>query len=244
MSGISSQNNNRFQPVIVFLSFLAICAGGAQLSIRHSPESAAIALPVNAVPANPTKTEGPFFLIKVQVVEVPVNLLSTLDIKPFDKTKMNIKPKQVEKLFSTQLESLRKNKKVKVLAEPTLCIADGHRASFFSGGEIPVAVFLEDGTTLEEFIEIGLRVGVMAKLQENGRINFGFSPEIRNVDFNKTVMLNGKPLPSLHSQRVNTGVEMKYGETVVLSNFTATPLKDKTTHQILFVAKVEKFEPL
>jgi Flp pilus assembly secretin CpaC len=239
MSGISSGKNNRFQPVIVFLSFLAICAGAAQLSIRHSPNSSAMI----AVPANLAKMQGPFFSINVQVVEVPVNLLPTLDIKPFDKTKLTANPQRVEKPFSTQIESLRKNKKLKVLAEPTLCIADGRRASFSSGGENSV-VFSGVDAASAEFEKNEIRVGVMAKRQENGRINFAFSPEIIIHYFKKTVMVDGKSIPAiLHSQRVNTGVEMEYGETVVLSNFTTTPQKDKNSHQILFVAKVEKFDP-
>lgn len=118
--------------------------------------------------------------------------------------------------FAMQLEALRRNNLVKVLASPTLTAVDGRPASFNVGGEIPILVPSGLGMISVQYREFGTRLDYVAKVLGNGRIYLEVRPYVSEIDPTRSVELSGVSVPGLRSRFLETGVELNAGQTLAL----------------------------
>lgn len=114
------------------------------------------------------------------------------------------------------IEVLRKNSLLRVLAEPTLVTLSGQPACFLSGGEIPAAVTREDGTVAIELREFGTRVDLIPVVLDEGRIRLEFRARVSQIDPSVTVEVEGQSCPALNVRSVDTTVELRAGQTLIL----------------------------
>lgn len=119
--------------------------------------------------------------------------------------------------FAAFIEALRKDNLVKVLAEPTLTTVSGRPASFNSGGEFPIIVPQSLGTVSVEYREFGTRIDFVPIVLGNGNIRLEVRPQVSEIDPTRSVSINNINVPGLRTRWVDTGVELKAGQTLALA---------------------------
>jgi pilus assembly protein CpaC len=86
-----------------------------------------------------------------------------------------------------------------------------------AGGEFPILVPQSLGTTTIEWREFGVRLEAVPTILGGGRVRLELQPEVSERDFSNSVNVNGFTVPGLTTRRVNTQVEMKFGQTYMLA---------------------------
>ncbi|WP_186176353.1 type II and III secretion system protein family protein [Vibrio jasicida] len=112
-----------------------------------------------------------------------------------------------------------------VLAEPNLSVISGERASFHVGGEMPIAVRDEDGTTIE-YKEYGIRLGLIAKVSDSNNIRLTMLPEVSSIDENHTTSTGYFDVPLFKTRKAETTVQLKNGQSFVLAGLLTTEEKE------------------
>lgn len=121
---------------------------------------------------------------------------------------------------------------LQVLAEPTLTTMSGIPARFLSGGEIPVPV-VQGGSGNGTAISIvyqpyGVKVDFTPTVNTDGTIHLKVSPEVSSLDYTNSVTLSGTTIPALSTRRADTEVEIRDGESFVVSGI----LDHRTTNSL------------
>ena len=124
---------------------------------------------------------------------------------------------------------------LQVLAEPTLTTMSGVPARFLSGGEIPVPV-VQGGSGNGTAISIvyqpyGVKVDFTPTVNPDGTIHLKVSPEVSALDYTNSVTLSGTTIPALSTRRADTEVEIRDGESFVVSGI----LDHRTTNSLASV---------
>ena len=117
--------------------------------------------------------------------------------------------------------------RARVLTEPTLVCISGERASFLTGGEIPILQAVatagqsQFSVTFEPF---GMRINMIPVLLENGSINLEVAPEERVVSNTFAFQFPGSAtnIPGFTTRKVQTIVEMKPGQELFISGLVTT----------------------
>jgi pilus assembly protein CpaC len=121
---------------------------------------------------------------------------------------------------STMLRALKSSGVIRVLAEPNVVAASGEKASFLSGGEIPVPVASSGssgGSTVTiEWKEFGVKVEFVPTIVDEGVINLKVAPEVSSLDFGNGIDISGFRIPALRSRKATTTVELRNEEILVI----------------------------
>jgi pilus assembly protein CpaC len=118
--------------------------------------------------------------------------------------------------FDAFIEAVETNSLAKVLAETTLVTNSGRPATLLAGGQFPILVPQQLGTVTIEYREFGVRMEAVPIALGNGRLRLQVAPEVSERDVSSAVVVNGFPVPGITLRRVNTEVEMRFGETLML----------------------------
>lgn len=119
--------------------------------------------------------------------------------------------------FFGVLEALQQEQIAKILAEPNLVAISGRPAQFLEGGEIPVLVPQSLGTTSIEYKPFGTQVDFLPIVLGNGNIRLEVRPQISSIDDEIGIVLQNVVVPGLKTRSVDTGVEMRAGQTLALA---------------------------
>lgn len=139
--------------------------------------------------------------------------------------------------FDAVLEALREERLIKILAQPKLVTTNGRPANMLAGGEFPILVPQALGQVTIEWREFGVQMEAVPYVLGNGRLRLELQPEFSERDLQNAVTLNGITVPALTSRRVNTQVEMKFGQTLVLAGLLSTR-QVGTTEKIPFLGEL------
>lgn len=124
--------------------------------------------------------------------------------------------------FQGFLEALKQESLLKILAEPELVATNGRPANLLSGGEFPILVPQGLNTVTIEYREFGVRLEAVPIILGQGRVRLELQPEVSERDFTNAVEVSGLLVPGLTVRRVNTQVEMRFGQTFVLAGLIST----------------------
>ena len=100
-----------------------------------------------------------------------------------------------------------------VLAEPMLSTRSGGTAKFLAGGEIPLPVTSSLGSGTVQFKPYGIRFEIAPRVNERGVISANVLTELSTVD----PAIRVGDLPGFLSRMTETQVNLKQGETLVMS---------------------------
>jgi pilus assembly protein CpaC len=100
----------------------------------------------------------------------------------------------------------------KVLARPKLLTLSGKKASFSSGGEIPVATSSSNGQTNVEWKKYGVNLDVLPTAQDSGTVNAEIRAEVSEVDFTHLVQGN----PAIKTRWASTTIHVMPESTVII----------------------------
>lgn len=127
--------------------------------------------------------------------------------------------------FFMFLEALRQNNLAKVMAEPNLVTVSGRPAFFNVGGEFPILVPQSLGTVSVEYRRFGTQVDFVPIVLGNGGIRLEVRPRVSEIDNTRSVTINSTNVPGLRVREVDTGVEMRAGQTLAIAGLVQERLE-------------------
>jgi len=120
-------------------------------------------------------------------------------------------------IFQGFIEALKQESLLKILAEPNLTVKSGQKANLLQGGEFPILVPQSLGTLSIEFKSFGVKLEALPIVLGNGRLSLQVIPEVSERDLSSAVEINGTIVPGLTTRRVQTAVEMEFGQTFAIA---------------------------
>ncbi|MCX7958440.1 MAG: pilus assembly protein N-terminal domain-containing protein [Deltaproteobacteria bacterium] len=106
----------------------------------------------------------------------------------------------------------------RVLAQPKLISASGEKASFLSGGQVPIPLITRDSASVE-YKDFGVKLEITPNADSLGNIQTSIDAEVSDVDRSLSIMLpnSGVSVPGFKMRKISTKVTVKHGETIILS---------------------------
>jgi len=167
---------------------------------------------------------------------------------PFQ-TGINFAEKQIPGLYhvgdfarqtnlQTSLKLLETEGKAQLLSNPKVIVQAGSQANFVVGGENPYPVTNNQGVGVE-FKKIATVLNIVPVINPNKKdtIRAEFQLEVSNADFSKPVTVGGTTVPSIITRQVQTAVELKSGETLVIGGLKSSS-KNITTTRVPFLGHI------
>lgn len=124
------------------------------------------------------------------------------------------------------LEAEEQRGNARLLAEPNLLAGNKDTASFLAGGELPIPIFQPTtgggqgggggGITIQ-YREFGVRLGFRGEIVSDSLIKLQLVPEVSSLDYANAVTLQGFRIPALRTRRVNTTVDVRKDQSLVVS---------------------------
>lgn len=127
------------------------------------------------------------------------------------------------------IEALERDGLLKVLAEPNLTALSGEEAQFLAGGEFPIPVPQQLGTTTIEYKPYGVALKFTPYVINENRIRIQVNPEVSEISNESAIRTtDGFTAPSIVTRRASTTVELAPGESFMIAGL----LSDNTRSQI------------
>ncbi len=133
--------------------------------------------------------------------------------------------------FEFLLRVLRRNRILKILAEPNLVAMNGQQANFLAGGQFPVPVPQTStggaGTSVTVlFKDFGVLLAFTPHILDHGAIRLSVDPEVSSVDFalGTIIVPGGSPVPGLNIRKAHTTVELREGQTLAMAGLLQVTL--------------------
>ncbi|QJR37756.1 type II and III secretion system protein family protein [Gemmatimonas groenlandica] len=119
------------------------------------------------------------------------------------------------------LDAQQQAGRARSLAEPTLIAGNREEASFLAGGELPVPI-AQPGQGGQTFITIqyrpyGVQLKFRAEVMSDSLVKLKVTPEVSSLDFGNAVLLSGFRIPAIRVRRVETTLDVRPGESLVIS---------------------------
>src|SRR5215213_9874234 len=139
--------------------------------------------------------------------------------------------------FEYFVTALRRNNLLRVLAEPNLVVYSGAKGSFLAGGEFPFPVPQSSGgggggtAITVEYKQFGVKLDFTPVVLGDGRIRLKVTPEVSDLDFSRSVSLNGFVIPSITKRTLTTEIELAEGQSFAVGGLLSnrvTASKDAT----------------
>ncbi len=209
-----------------------------------------VANSLRVVPNKPRQVE-----LKLQIVEVDrtkrdqfaVNFTSGGKVPAATGTgafanPLNISVGYLKESIALNIQALAQHSVLQILAEPTLTTLSGQAARFLSGGEFPIPVVQAASTTGSaaaitiQFRPYGVKVDFLPLIGSDGTIRLKVAPEVSTLDYSNAVTISGFVIPALSTRRAETEVELKDGQSFVLSGL----LDRRTIENLAHVPGISK----
>ncbi|MFQ3236173.1 MAG: pilus assembly protein CpaC [Paraglaciecola sp.] len=133
--------------------------------------------------------------------------------------------------FNFALDVAKQNGLAKILAEPNITALSGQKAEFLAGGEFPVPVPSEEGTTIE-FKDFGVGVSFVPTILDSGKINLNLKVLVSELSNSNGVGVTPQGststlvVPSIVKRTSETTVELADGQTITIGGLLSDTLRD------------------
>ncbi|MBA6390712.1 type II and III secretion system protein family protein [Colwellia sp. BRX10-3] len=133
--------------------------------------------------------------------------------------------------FDFALDVAKQNGLAKILAEPNITALSGQKAEFLAGGEFPVPVPSEDGTTIQ-FKDFGVGVSFVPTILDSGKINLNLKVLVSELSNSHGVGVTPQGststlvVPSIVKRTSETTVELADGQTIAIGGLLSDTLRD------------------
>lgn len=140
--------------------------------------------------------------------------------------------------LQTSLRLLETEGKAQILSNPKVITKSGTQANFVVGGDQPYPVTTAQGVGVE-FKKFGVILNILPAVHPTKKevINAQLQLEVSNPDFSKPVNVGGTSVPSITTRQVQTEVEIKSGETLVIGGLKSSN-KNVTKTRVPFLGHI------
>jgi len=135
------------------------------------------------------------------------------------------------------LDALRQDQLMKLLAEPDLVTVSGRPAFFNVGGEFPILVPQSLGTISIEYKKYGTQLDFVPIVLGNGNIRLEVRPRVSEIDNTRSVRLQDIDVPALRVREVDTGAEMRAGQTMAIAGLLYNRL-EAASRKVPFLGEI------
>src|SRR5262245_10816683 len=142
-----------------------------------------------------------------------------------------------DNVFQGFIEALKQQSLLTILAKPNLTTTNGRPANFLDGGQFPIPIPQGLGTVSVQYKSFGVQLEFVPTILSSGRLRMQVSPEVSSKDLSQTVTVQGITVPSLITRKVNTEVEMNFGETLIIGGLISNQITS-TTSKIPFLGEI------
>jgi pilus assembly protein CpaC len=115
------------------------------------------------------------------------------------------------------VDFLVKNNYAKILARPKLLAASGKKASFLSGGEVPIVTVSSTGQANIDWKKYGVSLDIEPTITKQGSIEASIKAEVSNLDYANAVSVGTSVFPALKTRRAETNINVEPDNTVVIA---------------------------
>lgn len=121
------------------------------------------------------------------------------------------------------LDAQEQRGNARILAEPSLLAGNREPATFLAGGELPIPV-AQGGSAGDEGVrvtvqyrEFGVRLRFVGEILSDDLIKLTVTPEVSSLDFGNAVILSGFRIPAFRTRRVETTIDVRRDQSLVIS---------------------------
>lgn len=111
---------------------------------------------------------------------------------------------------------LQRNNLAKVVSDPTLVAMSGRPARVHVGGEFPVPSS-DNSEAAAEFKTFGMELELLAESLGDNQVRVEVGTRVSELDDARAVEMNGARIPGLRVRQCDTGFEIAFGQTAVLT---------------------------
>jgi pilus assembly protein CpaC len=133
---------------------------------------------------------------------------------------------------SATLQAFERYGVTRVLAEPTVTAVSGETATFTVGGEFPIpgpptqcpgatTTVCSGGAVYQNY---GVNLTFAPIVMSEGRILLHLSTEVTDIDYTKTVDIQGVPTPGLLTRKNSTSIELPSGGSIASAGLLQTEM--------------------
>ena len=140
--------------------------------------------------------------------------------------------------LTTILKLLEQEGKAQLLSNPKVITKSGTQANFVVGGDQPYPVTNAQGVGVE-FKKFGVILNILPAINPNKKdsIDAQLQLEVSNPDFSKPVTVGNTSVPAMTTRQVQTEVEIKSGETLVIGGLKSSA-KNVSKSRIPFIGRI------
>ena len=136
------------------------------------------------------------------------------------------------------IEAEEQRGNARVLAEPNLMAGNKDTATFLAGGELPIPIVQGSGDgnrfVTIQYREFGVRLRFVGEILSDSLVKLTVTPEVSTLDYTNAVVLSGVRVPALRTRRVESTIDVRRDESIVISGmFNSEEEKVKTGIPIL-----------
>lgn len=128
--------------------------------------------------------------------------------------------------LSGVLQALKENDLIRVLAEPNLTCVSGESAEFLVGGEVPIPMPGSLGTVSINYKPYGIGLKFTPTVLSSGRINLHVAPEVSELDYSRSVPVQGYEVPTITTRRADTVVELGDGQSFMIAGLISDSFRE------------------
>ena len=141
--------------------------------------------------------------------------------------------------LATSLKLLETEGKAQLLSNPKVIVQAQAQANFVVGGEQPYPTANGNGTVTTDFKKFGVILNVVPVINPNKKdtIRAELQLEVSNMNFSNTVQVGATTVPSVVTRQIQTAVEVKSGETLVIGGLKSSS-KNVTTTKVPFLGSI------
>jgi len=113
------------------------------------------------------------------------------------------------------IRDLQERNVLQILAEPNLLAANGEKAEFLAGGELPYPVVsgvAGQATISVQFKPFGVKLEFVGNIESGNTVRLKVFPEVSSLDFSNAVTISGFVLPAIATRHAETVVELSDGQ--------------------------------
>lgn len=162
---------------------------------------------------------------RVKVLEVSTGADGKVGIEWFDKIRLAEAPPDAPFKFGlptrtdvidATIHTMIHDRKAKLLAQPTLVMQTGEKASFLSGGQFPYTTVSLNGVNVE-WKDFGTKLVMEGKVLGTDDILLTLNPSVSDLDRVNSVTAQGQNFPSVATREAQTTVRIKSGQSLVIA---------------------------
>ena len=140
--------------------------------------------------------------------------------------------------LQASLQMMETDGKAQTLSNPKVIVQSGQQANFVVGGEQPYPVVNVQGVGVSfKKIATILNAAVSVDPNKKDHIMAQFQLEVSNPNYSQTVQVGGSVVPSITTRQIQTSVEVRSGETLVIGGLK-TSSKNVTKTRVPYLGRI------